>query len=56
MVGMETIRIAGVEVSRIGLGTWAIGGLETGAVPETEASPLPAAGEDCPCRSNLEEP
>jgi aryl-alcohol dehydrogenase-like predicted oxidoreductase len=30
---METTKIAGVEVSRIGLGTWAIGGLEWGAVP-----------------------
>jgi len=30
---METATIAGVEVSRIGLGTWAIGGLEWGAVP-----------------------
>ncbi len=31
---METTRIAGVEVSRIGLGTWAMGGLEWGAVPD----------------------
>jgi aryl-alcohol dehydrogenase-like predicted oxidoreductase len=30
---METTTIAGVKVSRIGLGTWAIGGLEWGAVP-----------------------
>ena len=30
-------RIAGVEVSRIGLGTWAIGGLEWGAVPDDVA-------------------
>ena len=29
--------IAGVEVSRIGLGTWAIGGLEWGAVPDDVA-------------------
>jgi aryl-alcohol dehydrogenase-like predicted oxidoreductase len=37
MFCMETIRIAGVEVSRIGLGTWAIGGQEWGAVPEEAA-------------------
>jgi aryl-alcohol dehydrogenase-like predicted oxidoreductase len=30
---METTTIAGVKVSRIGLGTWAIGGLEWGTVP-----------------------
>jgi aryl-alcohol dehydrogenase-like predicted oxidoreductase len=34
---METTRIAGVEVSRVGLGTWAIGGTEWGAVPEDAA-------------------
>jgi aryl-alcohol dehydrogenase-like predicted oxidoreductase len=34
---METTTIAGVEVSRIGLGTWAIGGLEWGAVPDDAA-------------------
>ena len=34
---METTTIAGAEVSRIGLGTWAIGGLEWGAVPEEVA-------------------
>ncbi|MGD0902094.1 MAG: aldo/keto reductase [Terracidiphilus sp.] len=34
---METTTIAGVEVSRIGLGTWAIGGLEWGAVPDDVA-------------------
>ena len=34
---METTRIAGVEVSRVGLGTWAIGGSEWGAVPEDAA-------------------
>jgi aryl-alcohol dehydrogenase-like predicted oxidoreductase len=34
---METTKIAGVEVSRVGLGTWAIGGTEWGAVPEDEA-------------------
>jgi len=34
---METTKIAGMEVSRLGLGTWAIGGLEWGAVPEQEA-------------------
>jgi len=33
---METTKIAGMEVSRVGLGTWAIGGLEWGAVPEEE--------------------
>lgn len=34
---MERTKIAGVEVSRVGLGTWAIGGSEWGAVPETDA-------------------
>ena len=34
---METTTIANVKVSRIGLGTWAIGGLDWGAVPEDEA-------------------
>jgi aryl-alcohol dehydrogenase-like predicted oxidoreductase len=34
---METTRIAGIEVSRIGLGTWAIGGSEWGAVSEKDA-------------------
>jgi aryl-alcohol dehydrogenase-like predicted oxidoreductase len=34
---METTKIAGVEVSRIGLGTWAIGGLDWGAVPDEVA-------------------
>lgn len=34
---MEITRIAGKTVSRIGLGTWAIGGLEWGAVPDTDA-------------------
>jgi aryl-alcohol dehydrogenase-like predicted oxidoreductase len=34
---METTTIAGVKVSRIGLGTWAIGGLEWGAVPDEVA-------------------
>lgn len=34
---METTTIAGVEVSRVGLGTWAIGGSEWGAVPEDAA-------------------
>src|SRR3954451_9614312 len=33
---METVKIAGVEVSRVGLGTWAIGGTEWGAVREGE--------------------
>jgi len=37
MVCMETTTIAGVEVSRIGLGTWAIGGLEWGAIPDDVA-------------------
>jgi len=37
MFCMETTRIAGVEVSRIGLGTWAIGGQEWGAVSDAEA-------------------
>ncbi len=34
---MEFTRIADVEVSRIGLGTWAIGGLDWGAVPDEAA-------------------
>jgi aryl-alcohol dehydrogenase-like predicted oxidoreductase len=34
---METTTIAGVEVSRVGLGTWAIGGTEWGAVTEDDA-------------------
>jgi len=34
---MEAARIAGTEVSRIGLGTWAIGGMEWGAVSENDA-------------------
>lgn len=34
---METTEIAGTEVSRIGLGTWAIGGSEWGAVAEDAA-------------------
>ena len=34
---MEKTTIAGVEVSRIGLGTWAIGGTEWGAVAEDTA-------------------
>jgi aryl-alcohol dehydrogenase-like predicted oxidoreductase len=37
IVSMETTTIAGVEVSRIGLGTWAIGGLEWGAIPDDVA-------------------
>jgi aryl-alcohol dehydrogenase-like predicted oxidoreductase len=37
MVCMETTNLAGVEVSRIGLGTWAIGGLDWGAVPDDVA-------------------
>jgi len=37
MLRMETATIAGVEVSRIGLGTWAIGGLEWGAIPDDVA-------------------
>jgi aryl-alcohol dehydrogenase-like predicted oxidoreductase len=31
---METTTIAGIEVSRIGLGTWAMGGLDWGAVSD----------------------
>jgi aryl-alcohol dehydrogenase-like predicted oxidoreductase len=34
---METTNVAGAEVSRIGLGTWAIGGSEWGAVAEDAA-------------------
>ena len=34
---METTTIAGEEVSRIGLGTWAIGGMEWGAIPDDVA-------------------
>ncbi len=34
---METTTIAGVKVSRVGLGTWAIGGQEWGAVPDDAA-------------------
>jgi aryl-alcohol dehydrogenase-like predicted oxidoreductase len=34
---METTSLAGVEVSRIGLGTWAIGGSEWGTVPDSDA-------------------
>src|ERR1700735_427287 len=34
---METTTLAAIEVSRIGLGTWAIGGSEWGAVAEDEA-------------------
>jgi len=34
---METTTIAGVRVSRIGLGTWPMGGREWGAVPEDVA-------------------
>jgi aryl-alcohol dehydrogenase-like predicted oxidoreductase len=34
---METTKVAGVQVSRIGLGTWAIGGSEWGAVAEDAA-------------------
>jgi aryl-alcohol dehydrogenase-like predicted oxidoreductase len=37
MLSMETTSIAGVEVSRIGLGTWAIGGLDWGAIPDEVA-------------------
>jgi aryl-alcohol dehydrogenase-like predicted oxidoreductase len=37
MIPMETTKIAGVEVSRIGLGTWEIGGTEWGAVSDAEA-------------------
>ena len=34
---MEMTTLAGEPVSRIGLGTWAIGGLEWGAIPESQA-------------------
>jgi aryl-alcohol dehydrogenase-like predicted oxidoreductase len=34
---METTKVAGAEVSRVGLGTWAIGGSEWGAVAEDAA-------------------
>ncbi len=34
---MEYFSLAGMRVSRIGLGTWALGGTEWGAVPEDEA-------------------
>ena len=34
---MEMTTLAGQRVSRIGLGTWAIGGLEWGAIPESQA-------------------
>lgn len=34
---METTTVTGVEVSRVGLGTWAIGGTEWGAVAEDQA-------------------
>ncbi len=37
MVSMETTTIAGARVSRVGLGTWPMGGREWGAVPEDEA-------------------
>src|SRR5579859_3018902 len=34
---METTTIAGAEVSRVGLGTWAIGGTEWGTVSDDQA-------------------
>jgi aryl-alcohol dehydrogenase-like predicted oxidoreductase len=37
MVSMETTTIAGMQVSRIGLGTWEIGGSEWGAISEDVA-------------------
>jgi aryl-alcohol dehydrogenase-like predicted oxidoreductase len=37
MFCMETTTIAGMQVSRIGLGTWAIGGLDWGAIPDEVA-------------------
>jgi aryl-alcohol dehydrogenase-like predicted oxidoreductase len=37
MVSMETTTIAGAQVTRIGLGTWPMGGREWGAVPEDVA-------------------
>ncbi|MGA9070374.1 MAG: aldo/keto reductase, partial [Terracidiphilus sp.] len=36
-MSMETTAIAGMQVSRIGLGTWAIGGLDWGAIPDEVA-------------------
>ena len=37
ILSMETTEIAGKKVSRIGLGTWAIGGLDWGMVPDEVA-------------------
>jgi len=37
LVCMEFFTLNGAQVSRIGLGTWAIGGSEWGAVPEADA-------------------
>jgi aryl-alcohol dehydrogenase-like predicted oxidoreductase len=37
MFSMETTTIAGVKVSRIGLGTWALGGPEWGIIPDDVA-------------------
>lgn len=37
MFCMERTTISGIEVSRVGLGTWAIGGTEWGAVAEVDA-------------------
>jgi aryl-alcohol dehydrogenase-like predicted oxidoreductase len=37
---METTTMGGARVSRVGLGTWAIGGQEWGAVPEQQAIEL----------------
>ena len=34
---METTTIAGMKVSRIGLGTWEIGSLDWGAIPDDVA-------------------
>ena len=44
---MESFRIAAQSVSRIGLGTWAIGGLEWGAVSESDAVSTILAALDC---------
>ncbi|MGC9157864.1 MAG: aldo/keto reductase [Terracidiphilus sp.] len=44
---MEMTTIAGMRVSRIGLGTWAMGGLDWGATPEDAALSTCRAALDC---------
>jgi aryl-alcohol dehydrogenase-like predicted oxidoreductase len=44
---MEFTQIAGKTVSRIGLGTWAIGGLDWGAVPDAEAIATLLSAVEC---------